>query len=664
VWRVSLDRYSLVVSKVCIHTPFLLGEYLTRIQAIQFIVTARDLPETAKYLNLRLRMEQQRLFAWSETSGLLDLENAKDLENFNASEIKGASAFIIHRTTILDLLMQIQCLFKEFEKAQRRYGRLKTDNRPAGADEEFINPAKDASKAHVPLPESRRKYIIKAMKQANSNTRDTLSEGGRRLLWAAFDKAAFEDLLQRFSTLNDNMTDILDARLQTEIHRTTQDTNRGVLQLHKDISSLQMLVQALDIKMSSPRYQVAILPQYASNASGLHLLSQLAKFKAFNESIESQGTDPWDDATALALQLGRPDIEKANTRIDRSRIILTTSDVADESTSVRCEAVYVKADGTKQNIWVEWKGYEYEKGKALSPPPEIIDRVQKLAALLGHTPKPDAFRVPRCLGYFDNAKHSDRGSDAGSESEEDTIDMRIGFVFDKPLEEGVSPETLPVSLFELLSSPKPRVTDRIRLAHAIANCLLYLHSVNWLHKGLRSHNIVFFPVSVDENGGRSTRIDWSKPYLSGFDFARPARADEMTEIPGFEPTYNLYRHPSTQSFGLGPRESFRKSFDIYSLGIILVELAHWQTVDKVLGIEVSKVRLVAKIRDALLQEHRIADIGANMGEVFENATRKCISGHEALGLDDGDDEMNDTVATKLSMVFYEDVVKKLGDIRI
>ena len=44
------------------------------------------------------------------------------------------------------------------------------------------------------------------------------------------DKGAFEELLQRFSTLNDNMTDILDTQLQTEIHRTTQDTNRGVLQ--------------------------------------------------------------------------------------------------------------------------------------------------------------------------------------------------------------------------------------------------------------------------------------------------------------------------------------------------------------------------------------------------------------------------------------------------
>lgn len=631
--------------------------------AIQFIITAKDLPEASRYLNLRLRMEQQRLFAWSETSGLLDLEKVEDLDNFNASKVRGANAFIIHRTTIIDLLMQIQCLFKEFEKAQKRNGHLKIYPQTAGQDDDFMNPGEDASRANIPLSESRRRYIIKVMKLAKSTSTETINEGHRRLMWASFHKAGFEDLLQRFSTLNDNMTDILDARLQTEIHRTTQDTNRGVLQLHKDISSLQRLVQALDIKLSAPRHQVSILPQYASNISGLQLLSQLAKFKAFNESIDSRNTEPWDEATALALELGRPDIEKANTKIERSRIVLVNSDIATE-TAVRCEAHYVRRDHTKQRVWVEWKEYEYERRGSPSPPLEIIDRVQNLAALLRHSPKPEAFRVPRCLGYFEDAPPP-ASSHSGSESEEDSPDPRIGFVFEKPSGDDVSPTALPLSLFNLLSSPKPRVTDRIRLAHAIATCLLYLHSVNWLHKGLRSHNVVFFPSASGSDGGCGTaKIDWSKPYLSGFDFARPARAGEMTEIPGHVPTYNLYRHPSTQVFGFGPRESFRKTFDIYSLGIILVELAHWQTVDKVLGIDVNRTSSVAKIKDALLDDHRIAEIGTNMGEIFEEATKRCISGGRELGLDETEDETDDAVAAKLSMAFYEDVVKKLGDVKV
>jgi hypothetical protein len=189
---------------------------------------------------------------------------------------------------------------------------------------------------------------------------------------------------------------------------------------------------------------------------------------------------------------------------------------------------------------------------------------------------------------------------------------------------------------------------------------------SWLHKGLRSHNIVFFPVTTKSKHGAKTKIDYRKPYLSGFDFARPARADEQTEIPGDNGAYNLYRHPSTQGHGYGPRESFRKSFDIYSLGVVMVELAHWETIDKVLGLEMEKgrMRVMNRIREMLLDEDRMQEIGASLGEMYEIATGKCIAGGVELGIGEMEDERNDTVAARMSMVFYEDVVKKLGDVRV
>jgi hypothetical protein len=629
---------------------------------IQFIITAKDLPEKCKYLNLRLRMEQQRLFAWSETSGLLNL----DLDISDDTKILETNTFVIHRTTILDLLVQIQCLFKEFEKAQTKYDRLQFVLEPLNSDDDLKDPGLDSTSAHVPLSESRKTFIIKAMKKFKS-TKDGLREGRKRLRWAAFDKEAFEELLQQFSILNDNMMNVLDARLQTEIYRTTQDTNRGVLQLHKDLVSLQRLVMALDIKMQARSYPSPNIPRPdpAKDASGLRLLSQLARFKAFNESMEMENETkaPWDEAAAMWLQL-QPDAEKANTEIDRAKLHFNSkAATADLSAATRCEAVY-DCEGVEKKVWIEWKEYDYQIPGSSSPPPQIVDRVQKLAALLHHSPKPDAFRVPHCLGYFDNASRSS-DSDPDSDGEEESTDPRIGFVFEKPQDEAVSPDTPPISLSDLLArKPKPRITDRIRLAHAVANCILYLHSVNWLHKGLRSHNIVFFPITTNENGIISTKIDYRKPYISGFDFARPARADEMTEVPGDVPEYNLYRHPSTQGFGFGPRESFRKTFDIYSFGVVLVELAHWETIDKVLDIPIGKVRLAAKIREKLLKEDRIADVGANMGEIYESATRKCIAGGRELGIEESDDETNDAVAARLSMAFYEDVVKRLGDVKV
>ncbi|KAK4456636.1 prion-inhibition and propagation-domain-containing protein [Cladorrhinum samala] len=618
------------------------------IQGIQLVITAVNFPEDCKYLNLRLRMEQQRLFAWSEASGLVDLD-AK-----NRDKVLESNTFVLHRQTVLDLLVQIDCLFKEFREHQQRVKHLQTT-----PDQEQVleKPEKDASDANFPLPKRRSEFIRKAMRAL----KETSKEAGQRLRWVSFDKAAFELLLSRFSTLNDNITGILDARMQVEIHHTVQDTNRGVLQLHHKIHDLSRLVMALNLKLESsstslPTSQMTIAKkQY--NADGLELLSKLAKFKAFNESMESdRKVAPLDEATAMCLELGKPG-EQRNLLLDRA--VIELDPVAENSDKPRCEAVLNLPSGEKKKVWVEWKDYDPQRPGDLSPPKEVIfDRVRKLALLLNHTPKPDDFRTPHCLGFFDKA------STGGTEYDEDILNMRLGLVFERPLDDGLHTSLPPVSLRELLEDTrKPAVTQRVQLAHAISKCVLYLHAVNWLHKGLRSHNIIFFRTA-------SGQVDYSKPVLSGFDFSRPARADEMTDIPGpdDDAEYNLYRHPSAQSTKPEERERFKKSFDIYSLGVLLVEIAHWATVDKVLGINMNAARarpsITLRVRDSLLVDDQIADLGASMGEVYEAAARKCVAGGKELGLSETDDETDDAVAARLSMVLHEDVVKRLGEIQV
>lgn len=643
------------------------------LSGIQFIITAKNVPEESKYYNLRLRMEQQRLFAWSETSGLLDLDNQ------NNQKIRESNTFVIHRTTILDLLVQIQCLFKEFENAQRKNKHLKVIPDFVSDENSIDDPAKDASSAHVPLSESRRKFIMKAMKALKTNTTDQVAEGARRLWWTAFDKEGFEILLQRFSTLNDNMTDILDTRLQTEIHRTTQDTNRGVLQLHKDLSSLRQLVMALNIRLDARTYYTPSIPhEYAEdNSSGLKLLSQLAKFKAFNESINpTAGSLTWDEETGEALSLGKPNDERMGLEIAKSSIKFVLGEASMDANAIRCEATY-SHDGIEEQVWIEWKEYDCIPG-ATFPSPLIVDRVQKLAALLHHEPKPEAFRVPHCLGYFDNLAPESSSLSTDSEEEDEPPEACIGLVFRKP----PSIDTSPISLIQLFSDhPKPRITDRIKLAHALSNCLLYLHSVNWLHKGFRSHNVVFFPVASKD--ARRQTVDWDQVYLSGFDFARPARKDETTEIPGDGEEHNMYRHPSTQNIGFGPRESrfyfntivfdkliiflgYRKSFDIYSFGVVLVELCFWKSITEIMT-EISErpSKRAKKVREILMSEDMLAKIGGEMGEVVEEVVKRCIVGGKELGIGDGEDETDDErVASRLGMRFFENVVKKLGDVKV
>jgi serine/threonine protein kinase len=392
--------------------------------------------------------------------------------------------------------------------------------------------------------------------------------------------------------LNDNITNLLDTRLQKEIWSTTQDTNRAVLQLHHELADLQQIVKAtfavttLSLRSQAvsepPSYQVVHSGQ--SNASGLETLAQLARFKAFNESIEADA--PPDYNTASILKLGDPNAEKVAMKIRKSAISFKSISTALAS---RSEATYLRPDGTNQHVWVEWKEYEWIPSRTPGPSPMVIDRAQKLAALLHHMPKPAHFRAPHCLGYFDNAerdKISKRALNSGSDSEEEYEEegeegeeeddgaFRIGFVFEKPF--GIEPSTPPISLLQLLQDTelsKPSITDRVALAKALANCILYLHSVNWLHKGLRSDNVIFFSttlaVAPNNNQHGITMVDYSKPYLSGFDFARPARPGEFTEKPADDVEFGIYRHPSTLSMG-PERPAYRKSFDIYSFGVILV----------------------------------------------------------------------------------------------
>lgn len=571
----------------------------------------------------------------------------------NQERILNSNVFNLHRQTVLDLLVQVQCLFDEFIAYQGKHSNLT----PVRDDGEFlVSPELDAKQASFPLSEKKRLFIKKAM----MNLKQKSQEGLKRFKWVSFDKEGFEQLLAKFTLLNDTMMNILDHSLQVEIRHTVQDTNRGVLLLHHKIADLSHLVLALKDQLeirnlpgAPSRTRLSNVEREASVAE-LKQLSRLAKFKAFNETIDPKSDTPAliDDTVAGFLELVKPGEQRL---VQLPKYLIELDPSTDESEDPRCEAILKTAEG-KKKVWIEWKDYDNAGNIGCLSKAEIVDRVRKLACLLHHRPKPEAFRTPHCIGFFDKADPD------VPEDDVDILDRRLGLVFERPDTQDVHDTLPPVSLRELLLDTtvrKPRVTDRIKLAHALSNCLLYLHAVNWLHKGLRSHNILFFKT-------KTGHVDYSQVYLSGFDFSRPGGLEEVTEIPGFDAEHDLYRHPRAQSNQGKLRERSKKSFDIYSLGVIFVELAHWKPVEGVLGIEMRLAKgqsdVVRQVRSDLLATERVADLGAEMGEKFEEATRRCLLGERELGLEPGDDETADNIAQLLSVRYYDDVVKKLAEI--
>ncbi|KAL8764149.1 MAG: hypothetical protein Q9194_007151, partial [Teloschistes cf. exilis] len=350
----------------------------------------------------------------------------------------------------------------------------------------------------------------------------------KRIKWATFYKGRHETLIVRLRDLNDVLIDLVDSEARVAVRQATRETDAAILHLHNRVDDLVQLFKALFADKStggtngfSSAWRDGIDIQQRQN------LAKLAYFKAVNTSIE--------DNTYLAScgpLIGADRVP--GQRLRRSDVHLSP-DLGDPNVC-RCEAELSQDSKTRERVWVECDPY-----------------------------KPDLLRVPDCIGYFDDPRCKENNYRRD----------RLGFVFRWPS----STSTGPVCLRTLITSQtKPMLTERIALAKAIGNCHMSLHSVNWFHKGIRSRNILFFP---EEDGD----FDYSQPYLSGFGYSRPSFREDMTEVPSQDPAADIYRHPRTH--GLGPwegRQGFKRTFDIYSLGLVLVGIATWQPLETVLGL--------------------------------------------------------------------------------
>lgn len=191
---------------------------------------------------------------------------------------------------------------------------------------------------------------------------------------------------------------------------------------------------------------------------------------------------------------------------------------------------------TPGTVIVEYKHYEPSPDGSLDS--LITQRIRQLALLL-HTQSDPRLQVLNCSGFFHDRAHT-----------------RFGFVFTLPPELSSKPTTLAAQLRE--RGPRPSLDTRIALAHTLADSLQRLHSVGWLHKSLRSENIVLFPAT-DMNDGEILPLDRLKPSLFGFEYARPDSGFSSRRADS-DGVRNLYRHPARWWL---PEERFGKAHDIY-----------------------------------------------------------------------------------------------------
>ncbi|KAF2457994.1 prion-inhibition and propagation-domain-containing protein [Lineolata rhizophorae] len=710
------------------------------IKGYQLLSDAKDMPKEWHHLRIRLKTEQYRLIDWAHVA---QLDEAGDkLLISNASK----GLFL----DVLDEQQKLLLGFGKYDERHKKFSRPMLVELAEEAGGAIPGPPPynsdgydggDSGPCSPTIARAETGDIQKRFPQSEELLQKSLAFMDKtrlfpkRLRWALWDQSKVETLIAKLSCLNDFLKELLDRRQLATLAEHSMRTNYQIIQLHSKVDHLMELIAAQRLGTS--------LSAVAGNRQGASLslgdnagspvrsymrargfedegsadedadgdgvadgerrdrerrpgLADLAGFKALSSAINAeQVTDEF--AGHLAPGLTRREIEDVELRRREIELIGEDGDCYGGNDdggatdgcgadSWRAEAWFKPRAGQTRRVWIEWKRYDPVTFEG-TPDPKTEARVRALATLLAKNNRADrlrdAFGAPHCLGYFRDVDDEDEETEGGvvvSPTKEPDQRCRFGLVFEKP--GGVRPDTRPVSLLELLRDAGrdvPSLTDRIALARTVAECLERLHAVDWLHKGLRSDNIVFFP---DEAGN----VHLSRPFVSGFDYSRPAMNEDMTEKPPENPACDLYRHPKVHGGvrDLPPQtpphasphshqsasssSAFKKSYDIYSLGVILLEIARWQPLDKMLGIpdiDRAKPKQTRLVRNRLLREKEfLGFIRSYLGNTFEEVVRACLVGPKAFGIAEDADEKDGLVGEVLQRAFYANVVGKLVEMRV
>lgn len=617
--------------------------------AYQLLSEARGLVKEYQYLRVRIKTEQCRLLDWASVAKLTERDETLLLNRAS-------------RTVLINVLDQQRRLLMQ-------YGRLDSRLQPLTNPlilEETANEIAYAGESNIGEPEDG-SFESESLDGRFPHSGDLLGKSLRfiartskfpaRLRWAVSDRRSLDDLIQKLTALNDYLAELLNVQ-QLDLLMTRQvRTDYLIVQMNSKLDHLQEIVEAgLAPHLpnpSRPQQQSLEYGEFDHHATSYteslqpQRLTNLAQFKALSSAME---TNSLTDEFAQKLELGESVEEITSVELSPRDITLIDSQNSIRADKQRADGWYSSSTGKAQPVWIEWKPFEsqapFDRNTVTNR--KIIRRLSALVALLRENKRTEQFRAAPCLGFFLSEAHTEL--------------FRFGLVFERPA--GVEPNATPVSLFELLQDSEgkiPSLTSRVALARAIAECIEKLYAVNWLHKGLRSDNVLFF---------RSERVDcnFSKPYLSGFDYSRPAQREDMTERPAGDVAHDLYRHPQVQGMARDTTDGkgYKKRHDIYSLAIVLVEIAHWRNIDSILGLEQTEIRPsdTAQARGRLLNGGYLDHIHSNLGDTIHGVIRSCLLGVTAFGIPEEANEIDVFVGAKLQTKFYTLVIQKLQGIEI
>lgn len=154
----------------------------------------------------------------------------------------------------------------------------------------------------------------------------------------------------------------------------------------------------------------------------------------------------------------------------------------------------------------------------------------------------------------------------------------------------------------------------------------------------------------------SGNFDFSEPFISGFGKFCSIGRDDLVQEESEDVFLQMYKHPSVQQ--LSERNRFKRSHDLYALGLLLLEIAYWMPLSRILDPNLREPKHVR--RELLSQPRYLERVKKVAGEDIADIIRKCLVGPKAFSLGAGFDEASEE---GLPAAFNVQAVARLRDFK-
>ncbi|TVY84371.1 hypothetical protein LSUE1_G003762 [Lachnellula suecica] len=560
--------------------------FQTCLHGYRTLNTAMEIGDDALTLNVQFRVEELRLYLWGRNWGLLANSELEEQSGSDSDEISDDpidaefSADIPLdsvdedleipglRDLTIEVLGRIRKALEEWRSVGRRYGAAPGNEKLNSMDEKGKEPKKTFRESFSKISSKQSGQEM----EISDRTRFTT-----KLRWAIKDKTTLEELLMRLTNLNDSLEKLLPRRQRANLARGLAGEILNVLEgaapesyktdideRLERISGLSEIkaVQIVRLKRSNFTETDERMPKAKEGLDNSDAARNPTPFSKSSVWTEGEGGSmqiPSEHfVRLLEPKLKEYEIPKPGRgKWSRSKYVPLQRSVAvyvplspssDQSTPF--------SDDPAQATLIEWRPTKHESRATELSEQDLKDRRDHIARLLHRTSITDAdFRVLDCIGYTTTSAHTTDGA----------THALVGYVYRYP--DFATPKSSPVTLRDLLgeaynsNDPNvPSLEERFKLARSLSIAL---------------YNVIFF------KDRKTDKLDLSRPFLGGWQYSRP---DDQRRIHHSEGSaegigdLDMYVHRARLFDRASKFPRFRKSFDIYSLGVILIEIAFWKPI--------------------------------------------------------------------------------------